>query len=216
MRVTRTVILSVAITVGLLAAEASAQRQPAPEVIARETPPPVFRSRSARSRLQTVVAIGGVAIQPGQLMTPFSLTPRHPFIDGRGALSSTGANTWTTMGATGSIFLDHPSSIATLDLVGPARRYLIDCAVTQGTTIRANSGGWQAQATAAASSGAQIVSFYTPPLPANPEITLTDGAPEIISYQESVNPRTGARTPGGEIYGGWFLTGCEITPVASP
>jgi hypothetical protein len=85
------------------------------------------------------------------------------------------------------------------------RRYLIDCAVTPGITIRAHGpSDFDAQSTSPSDPGMQIVSFYTPPLPTGAIITLRDATPNVVSTQS------------GPYYTGWRLTGCEITPVATP
>src|SRR5690606_26447844 len=95
MRLARKVLVLAVLLAAFPPNQALAQRttERSPPLRAAEEQAPNFQPRTPAARLETLRSLeGGQHVRPEQLMEPFSLTPRTPYIDGRGALSLRSAN----------------------------------------------------------------------------------------------------------------------------
>src|SRR5690348_10309211 len=107
----------------------------------RQNPAPSvrFRSRTTAERLVTANRLRA-NVTPAQMLAPFTVTPRIPFVASRGSLSSLAAVSATQVDPTGELGIHPPEAVAILELRGAAGlRFLVDCTVNVTTSISSQS-----------------------------------------------------------------------------
>lgn len=152
-----------------------------------------FRTRADNDRRRLLRTLDVIAFS--EVLPPsFSLTPRQPYVAGRGALSTGFTDFDAHFDTTGLHIGDAQDSSLNLDLVGlNNNRMLIDCAISGADGAAFNMFIGQIGQEVVAQNGR--VSFVTHPIAQSAKIYVSiDLSPSTSSLN-------------------WVFTGCELTPL---
>ena len=159
------------------------------------------------TRIINFAALHGVVLKPTQVdTTPFTLTPRSPFVQGRGALAALNSFVYDpSLAPSGQITIAPDwtnNTFVKLHLRGLLnQRVVVDCQFSDSSVpLYAQCAIlWSVNLTY---DSTHVGSFLTPP--------LTSDTVDINIQWDNRHPALGSHPPGS-----WTLLNCTVTPISA-